>query len=118
VILMSVEACDTPRVDARKRIEAQDLGQGFWRVTARHGFMERPDVQEFVKVLSYQKALPAESMTTSYFTSRESLGIGKVPGLNRLQQLVFGWLHRNAGRASDYFELPGNRVVEFGRRAN
>ena len=118
VVLLSVQVCDTPRVDARERIAAEDLGHGFWRVTARHGFMERPDVPELMKVLSYQKAISAESMSTSYFVSRESLGVSRVVGLNRLQQMIFGWLHRNAGRASDYFELPGNRVVEFGRRAS
>ena len=116
VVLLAVQSCDTPRVEPGERIEAHDLGHGFWRVTARHGFMERPDVPEFMKLLSYQKAVSAESMSTSYFTSRESLGTMRVRGLNRLQEIVFGWLHRNAGRASDYFELPGNRVVEMGRR--
>ncbi len=116
VVLLSVQACDTPRVDTKERISAQDLGHGFWRVTMRHGFMERPDVPEFMKQLALQKGVSADVMSTSYFTSRETLGQGRLLGLLPLQQLVFGWLHRNAGRASDYFELPGNRVVEFGRR--
>jgi len=36
--------------------------------------------------------------------------------MSRARQAVFAWLHRNAGRASDWFRLPPNRVVEFGRR--
>jgi len=56
-------------------------------------------------------------MKVSYFTSRESVGTGRIAGMSWLTQGLFRWLHRNAGRASDYFNLPANRVVEFGRRA-
>jgi len=35
-------------------------------------------------------------------------GVGK--------ELVAEALHRNSSRSSDYFRLPPNRVVEFGRR--
>jgi len=116
VIVLRVQACDTPRVDARQRIEAQSLGHGVWVVTARHGFMERPNVPEFIRILAYQKALACESMSTSYFVSRASIGEEHLPGMNPLRRALFGWLQRNAGRASDYFEIPGNRLVELGQR--
>jgi KUP system potassium uptake protein len=117
VIVLQVQACDTPRVSAADRIHAEQLPLGFWRVTARHGFMEASDVPEFIRIFSYQKAVPAETMKVSYFTSRESVGTGRIAGMSWWTQGLFRWLHRNAGRASDYFHLPGNRVVEFGRRA-
>jgi KUP system potassium uptake protein len=117
VVVLAVQAMDTPRVEAAQRIEAHELGAGFWSVTARHGFMEVPDVPEFLKVLSYQKAIPAGTMTTSYFTTRETVATGCLQGMTSARQALFVWLHRNAGRASDYFRLPANRVVEFGRRA-
>ncbi|MEP6791400.1 MAG: potassium transporter Kup, partial [Ramlibacter sp.] len=117
VVVLQVQATDTPRVEPADRLQARELGAGFWQVTARHGFMERPDVPEFMKLLSYQKGVAAELMLTSYFTSRESVGTGRLPGLGRARLALFTWLHRNAGRASDYFGLPSNRVVELGRRA-
>jgi len=117
VIVLRVLACDTPRIEARHRIEAKFLGHGVWVVTARHGFMERADVPEFIRILAYQKGLACDSMTTSYFVSRASIGDEQLPGMNPLRRALFGWLQRNAGRASDYFELPGNRLVEMGQRA-
>jgi len=117
VIVLQVEAGDTPRVSAAERIQAEQLPLGFWRVTARHGFMEASDVPEFIRIFSYQKAVPAETMKLSYFTSRELVGTGRIAGMGWFTQGLFRWLHRNAGRASDYFNLPGNRVVELGRRA-
>jgi KUP system potassium uptake protein len=116
VIVLRVLACDTPRVDARVRIDAESLGEGVWVVTARHGYMERADVPEFIRVLAYQKGLACDSMTTSYFVSRASVGDERLPGMNPVRRALFGWMQRNAGRASDYFELPGNRLVEMGQR--
>ncbi|MDB5882820.1 MAG: trkD [Ramlibacter sp.] len=117
VIVLRVESCDTPRVSAAERIHAEQLPLGFWRVTARHGFMESSDVPAFIGIFSYQKGVPAEKLKTSYFTSRESVGKERIAGMSWLTQGLFRWLHRNAGRPSDYFNLPGNRVVELGRRA-
>lgn len=114
VIVLRVLACNTPRIDARQRIEAESLGSGVWVVTARHGYMERADVPEFIRILAYQRGLACESMTTSYFVSRAA--IVDLPGMNPLRRALFSWLQRNAGRASDYFELPGNRLVEMGQR--
>ncbi|TAJ61977.1 potassium transporter Kup [Variovorax sp.] len=116
VIVLRVLPCDTPRVDARLRIEAESLMTGIWVVTARHGFMERPDVPEFIRILAYQKTLAIDSMKTSYFVSRASVGEENLPGLSPIRRALFGWLQRNAGRASDYFELPDNRLVEMGQR--
>ncbi|MDE2606573.1 MAG: potassium transporter Kup [Burkholderiales bacterium] len=117
VIILKVQATDSPRVDPAHRVSATELAGGFWQVTVRHGFMEVPDVPEFMKLLSYQRGIPIEAMTTSYFVSRETVSTGRLPGMTRPRQAIFTWLHRNSSRASDYFRLPPNRVVEFGRRA-
>ncbi|MDM0057196.1 potassium transporter Kup [Variovorax fucosicus] len=116
VITLVVQPSATPRVDAAHRITAEDLGHGVWSVVARHGFMERPDVPEFIRIFAYQKGVACESMSTSYFTSRASVIDAHLPGMNPVRRALFGWLQRNAGRASDYFQLPGNRLVEMGQR--
>ncbi|MCZ2496229.1 potassium transporter Kup [Xylophilus sp. Kf1] len=117
VVVMEVRTSPVPRVDAGNRMTSHALGHGVWRVTARHGFMETPDVPEFLKLLAYREGLQIESMATSYFTSRASVGTGKLAGLGSLRKAVFAWMQRNAARAPDYFGLPGNRLIEIGRRA-
>ncbi|RZL58069.1 MAG: potassium transporter Kup [Variovorax sp.] len=116
VVLLKVLPCDTPRVDAAHRIESESLGNGVWTVVARHGFVERPDVPEFIRTFAGQRGLACEAMSTSYFTSRASVVVGHLPRMNPLRQALFIWMQRNASRASDYFHLPGNRVVELGQR--
>jgi len=117
VVVMEVRTSPVPRVDANNRMTAHDLGHGVWRVTARHGFMETPDVPEFLRLLAYREGQHIEAMATSYFTSRASVGTGRLEGLGSLRKAVFAWMQRNAARAPDYFGLPGNRLIEIGRRA-
>ncbi|WP_284415068.1 potassium transporter Kup [Acidovorax sp. SUPP3334] len=118
VVVLAVRTRPVPRVPAGERLQAQELGHGFWCVTSSHGFMEPPDVPETLRLLAYQKCLHIETMSTSYFTSRASLGSGRLDGLGALRKAVFGSLQRNAARASDYFRLPDNRLIEIGRRAS
>lgn len=118
VVVLAVHTLPVPRVDVARRLRVQELGEGLWRVDAQNGFMETPNVPELVRQLAYQKGLPIEAMATSYFVSRTSIGSGrKVRGLGRLRSAVFASLQRNAGRASDYFHLPANGLIEIGRRA-
>ena len=116
VIVLKVQPCATPRVSAAQRIEAEDMGHGIWAVTARHGFMESADVPGFVGIFAYQNGVECLSMTTSYFTSRATVMGDDIEGMNPLRRALFNWMQRNAGRVADYFELPGNRLVEMGQR--
>ncbi|MBC7602095.1 MAG: potassium transporter Kup, partial [Ramlibacter sp.] len=116
ILILQVVPIDSPRVDAASRFDVAELGGGFWQVSLRHGFMETPDVPELMKVLSYQQGIALEAMTTSYFVSRETVATGHLHSMTRLRQALFAWMHRNSSRSSDYFHLPPNRVVEFGRR--
>ena len=53
-------------------------------------------------------------MQTSYFLSRETTVAGKRQGMAPWRDQLFAWMRRNATRATDYFNVPINRVVELG----
>src|SRR3546814_13637774 len=44
VVVMTVVTEDTPRVPYEQRVEIEQLGKGFYRITARFGFIARPHV--------------------------------------------------------------------------
>ena len=46
ILLLTVETADVPRVPPSERRRVEDLGEGFYRVLLRWGFMEEPDVPE------------------------------------------------------------------------
>ena len=41
-------------------------------------------------------------------------GAGERPGMATWRDHVFSWMSRNATRATDFFNIPINRVVELG----
>jgi KUP system potassium uptake protein len=53
-------------------------------------------------------------METSFFVSRETLIATGAPGMARWRERLFVSLSKNATKASDFFAIPTNRVVELG----
>jgi KUP system potassium uptake protein len=53
-------------------------------------------------------------MDTSFFLSRETLISTDRPGMARWREKLFVLQSKNALRATDFFQIPANRVVEMG----
>ena len=113
VILLSILATNVPYVPDEERITVTDLGEGFWRVVAKYGFMEKADVPQ---VLARCRALGvvADRRDTTYFLGRERLlPTGRMP-LARWRKKLYIFMSRNSRTATEYFSIPPNRVVELG----
>ncbi|HZP92427.1 MAG TPA: potassium transporter Kup [Burkholderiales bacterium] len=115
VLLLTVTFADVPRVEESARVEVQKLPAEFYRVTARFGFMEMPDVPELLNQCR-PLGLTCGMMETSFFLSREQIVTDKVKGLKGWRKKLFAVMFKNAANATDFFRIPPNRVVELGSR--
>jgi KUP system potassium uptake protein len=113
VVLLSVLAEEVPDVGPDERVTVTPLDHGFFRVIARYGFMETPNVPE-VMALAQRLGLRARRMDTSYFLDRETLLATGSSSMWRWRKRLFGFMARNARSATAYFGIPPNRVVELG----
>ncbi len=114
VLLLTVKIEDVPYVDMTKRTSSmEDLGQGFYRLILRYGFMEDPDVPAALN-LTKQCGPDFRMMDTSFFLSRQTLLASERPGMALWREKLFSWMLRNAESAMEFFRLPTNRVVELG----
>jgi KUP system potassium uptake protein len=113
VILLTVLIEEVPYVERERRVEVQDLGDSFYRVIGRYGFMEEPQVPEIL-VRCKEHGLKVREMESTFFLSRESVIASERPGLARWRKHLFALMARNAQPATAYFRLPPNRVVELG----
>jgi KUP system potassium uptake protein len=125
IILMSVRTEEIPYVEEEDRLEFKDLGQKFYQVGLRYGFMESPNVPDALRKLQAH-GIAVKPLETTYYLGHETLiatadratprGPGDVP-LPRLamwRRKLFIIMSRNAQSASMFFNLPPNRVVEMG----
>ena len=113
VILLTVKIVEDPFVPDDCRYEMEDLGQGFYRLVVRYGFMQDSDVP--AALAKVEKCGPAfKMMDTSFFLARQTLLTSSRPGMAVWREKLFAWMLRNAESAMEFFKLPTNRVVELG----
>ena len=113
VVLFTVHNQRVPKVAADRMVEVRALGQGFWQVVSRVGFMQDPDVPAILK-LAKGLGLDVDLVDVSYYLGRETLLTGGRAPMARWRKGLFAFLSRNARPATQFFHLPPNRVVEIG----
>ena len=117
---MSLQTMSVPRVKDDERVEAGDLGHaddGITQVTARFGYMERPDVPSALGLLDPAKTEGLIELDgASYFLSKIELRKGSTPTMAPWRKRLFIATSHITADAADYFGLPGDRTVIMGSR--
>ncbi len=114
VVILSVLSEEVPTVPPDERIKIEPLRDGFYRILARYGFMETPNVREIMEYAS-KSGIHASPAETSYYLGREELIPSKDGSIVwRWRKKLFRFMSRNATSPARYFGLPPNRVVELG----
>jgi KUP system potassium uptake protein len=112
IILLTVRIEDVPFVDEGDHV-LTDLGNGFYRLIVRYGFMQDVNVPVALQRLDNCGGL-FKMMDTSFFLARQTLLPSSRPGMWVWREKLFAWMLRNAESAMEFFKLPTNRVVELG----
>jgi len=113
VVLLSVRTENVPWIASQKSIEVKDLGEGFFRVYARSGFMQTPDVPKFLSRCA-SKGIDWREADTTYYMGRQTLLTSGKVRMAKWRKILFSFLSRNARPPTAFFQLPPNRVVELG----
>jgi len=113
VVLFSIQVQNVPWCDIDKELEVRPLGQGFYRVVSRVGFMQNTDVPKLLARCA-AKGLKLEAMTTTYYLGRQTLLTTGASRIARWRKWLFAFLSRNARPPTAFFNLPPNRVIELG----
>lgn len=114
VVLLHVEIRPTAKIARKDQIIVETLGTDFYRVTFNYGFNERINVPSRLKRCK-AKGLDLDFDKASYYLGRETIAFKRSGNLLRgISNSIFSFLNRNAGRATIFYGIPPNRVVELG----
>jgi KUP system potassium uptake protein len=114
VVLLSVATEHDPEVPRAQRLQrVNELGHGFYQVTAVYGFMQTPNIQEVLELCG-DAGLVTSKDDTSFFLGRETLLVTARRNMARWRKMLFIFLSRNARPANAFFRIPPNRVIELG----
>ena len=113
-VFLTVETLTIPIAPREKRLKIESIGEDFYRVTIKYGFMETPDVPLALMRSCDRGGIHFDPMETTYFASRETIVGSKHRGMPLWRDKLFALMHRNAAPATTFFRIPGNRLVELG----
>jgi KUP system potassium uptake protein len=105
-----------PRIIGPKCSSVEHVGEGLWRITARFGFMEIPDLRGALRE-AVELGGKAE-LDAAHFIGARDLVVRKPRGsvFGSLRMALFAFLYRNAVKVVDRFQLPADRAVEIARQ--
>ena len=113
-VFLTVQTLNVPYAAKDKRLKIDPVGENFYRVIIRFGFMETPDIPLALMRSCDHGGIYFDPMETTYFASRENVVAGRHRGMPIWRDKLFALMHRNAAPASSFFRIPGNRLVELG----
>ncbi|MDI1254333.1 MAG: potassium transporter Kup [Thermomonas sp.] len=113
-VFLTVVTLNVPYAAAKQRLEITSIGDAFYRVVIRYGFMETPDVPLALMRSCDAGGIYFDPMDTTYFASRETIIATPHRNMPAWRDKLFAIMHRNAAPATSFFRIPGNRLVELG----
>jgi KUP system potassium uptake protein len=113
VVVLSVRTANVPHVPPDQSVEVEPLGFGVYNVRVNYGFMQDPNVPNALRA-AQKLGLQMEENDLTFFLGRETIIVTKQAGMSTWRERLFVLMARNAVRATAFFRLPPERVVELG----
>ena len=113
-VFLTVDSLKVPYAPKADRLRITTIGDNFYRVVIKFGFMEEPDVPQALMQAADCSEICIDPMETTYFASRETIVASAHRNMPVWRDKLFALMHRNAAPATGFFRIPGNRIVELG----
>jgi KUP system potassium uptake protein len=112
-VILTVSTKEIPTVPFEDRMSIDQVNDSMYRAIASYGFMDSPDVMEVIEAIR-NKGLKIDFPQVTFFLGRETLIASERPGMAEWREHLFSFMVRNAQRATDYFNIPVDQVIEVG----
>jgi KUP system potassium uptake protein len=113
IVVLTVTTAPVPYVGPSEQVTVQAYGHGIYNVRAQYGFMQDPHVPEAL-LMARERGVELDLDDMIYFLGRETIIVSERPGMAMWRERLFVLMARNAVRATAFFRLPPERVVELG----
>lgn len=113
ILILTIKFHKISHIRPEERIQIEQPTEGFYRVIANYGFMDVTNIQQIIELLDKQ-GIKLKMEKTTFFLGRETLIPDRKKGPGMLLDKIFIIMSNNAQRATDFFNIPPNRVFEVG----
>jgi KUP system potassium uptake protein len=116
-VMLRVVSEPRPYLADSERADMAELGDGFWALTVRYGYMETPNIPKALASLR-KKGFKFDIMATSFFLSRRTIVASSASSFSAWRRQLYVFLSKNSADPTSFFHLPPGRVVELGTQVS
>ena len=116
VVLLLVADEPVPEVADAERATVEPLGEGFFRIGLRFGYMEQPLLMPCLRRIAAAEHLPIDVDTATFFIGHSTIVADHAGQLAFIPEAIFAYLKRNAVREEQRYGLPAGQVMEIGEQ--
>lgn len=113
MVVLTVLTKEIPHVRGQDRVFVEKVADDFFRVIAHYGFMDSPNVRDVLERCRLA-GLDLRLEDITFFLGRETLIASANPGMAIWRENLFAFMARNAQRATAFFNIPADQVIEVG----
>jgi KUP system potassium uptake protein len=113
LVFLTATTARVPTVTGSHHVRIEPLAPGVQRVIVAYGFMETPDLTR-LREACRSAGLDVDLDHATFFLSRVNSLASPKPGMALWRERLFVFLSRNSQRASSFFHIPAEQVVEIG----
>jgi len=115
VIILTFARTDVPRLSNEERIQCETLAPGLLAITARYGFMERPNTLSALRAAE-QLGVPFDPDSTYYVVGRTTPLVTSQRGPWTWRNRFYALMARNTRVGYEFFGVPTHRLLEIGQQ--
>jgi KUP system potassium uptake protein len=114
VVLLTVQGTNTPVVSDQARYRLIELGEGYYKLIVFFGYMEEPHLLPVLRAITEREQVPLDFENATYYIGHETIVASDAGSLNRLPEMIFSYLNRNAVHEERRYGMPTDQIVEIG----
>jgi KUP system potassium uptake protein len=116
LFILTVAIQPIPWIRNAERLAVEEIAPNLWRLSARYGFMERPDIPALL-AQARAHGCKVDLSDVTYYVGHETV-VHREDGkaLPEWIEGLFALMQRNSVHVSDFFRIPPDNVVEIGRQ--
>jgi KUP system potassium uptake protein len=113
ILILSFLFHGVPRIKEDQRLGIENPLENFYRIKVNYGFMEQANIYEVIKKIN-ESGIKVDIEKSTFYLGREIIIPGAKAGMSTWREKIFVFLSHNSQKATEYFNLPHDRVFEVG----
>ncbi len=112
-IFLTIFVEEVPFVRKTDHLEVTKLRDGFYRMSVRYGFMEKPDITHIFDATA-NSPICLNPEETSFFLGKETIIATHNRGMAIWREKIFSFMSKNSEGAIVFYNIPRQQVIELG----